>query len=55
MYAMRASDTTYVAEEVEAYVRENKSGSGLRSPRLLSSFNHVRPASCRPLVRLRPS
>ena len=36
-------------------LRENKSGSGLRSPRLLSSFNHVRPASYRPLVRSRPS
>ena len=34
---MRASDTTYVAEEVEAFLsRENKSGSGLCSPRLLS-------------------
>ena len=33
---MRASDTTYVAEEVEAFLsRENKSGSGLCSPRLL--------------------
>ena len=53
---MRASDTTYVAEEVEAFLsRENKSGSGLCSPRLLSSFNHVRLASCRPLVRSRPS
>ena len=53
---MRASDTTYVAEEVEAFLsRENKSGSGLCSLRLLSSFNHVRLASCRPLVRSRPS
>ena len=33
---MRASDTTYVAEEVEAFLsRENKSGSGLCSLRLL--------------------
>ena len=33
---MRASGTTYVAEEVEAFLsRENKSGSGLCSPRLL--------------------
>ena len=36
-------------------LRENKSGRGGYSPRLLSSFNHVRPASYRPLVRSRPS
>ena len=45
-----------VAEEEETFVRENKSGSGLCSPRLLLSSNHVRlPASHRPLVRSRPS
>lgn len=54
---MRTSDTTYVAEGGSLFLsRENKSGSGLCSPRLLSSFNHVRhPASHRPLVRSRPS
>ena len=45
---MRASDTTYVAEEVEAFLsRENKSGSGLCSPRLLFFLQ-----SCTPCVFL---
>ena len=52
---MRASDTTYVAEEVEFYDEKINRTAGV-SPRVFfSSFNHVRFASSCPLVRSRPS
>ena len=54
---MRPSDTTYVAEEVEPIFYDEKinRAAGFAARVFSSSFNHVRLASCRPLVRSRPS
>ena len=52
---MRASDTTYVAEEVEAFLsRENKSGSGLCSPSLLFFLQSCTPCVLSSISALAP-